>query len=86
MRRGLVMPFESRKSLMRDIIFADGKLLRRDSLCNFAVCFFADEYSDTRVCDVFPFFSSANSVNLQMEVLLQRRKELVPPIMNKVIG
>ena len=27
MRRGLVMPFGNRKSLMRDIIFADGKIV-----------------------------------------------------------
>lgn len=43
MHKGLVMPFGNRKSLMRDIIFADGKSLCRDGLCNFTVCFFADE-------------------------------------------
>ena len=39
MHKGLMIPLGSRKSLMRDIIFADGKSLCRDGLCNFTVCF-----------------------------------------------
>ena len=43
MCRGFVIPLGSRGLLMQDIIFANGKSLCRDSLCDFAVCFFADE-------------------------------------------
>ena len=53
-----------------------------------ALVFFADEYFGkwfVIVLDVLRFFSSAILLIRRRESL-QRRKELVPPIMDRVIG